>query len=228
MIRTLAVTVVAEDRGLLTTEELYAAAGVAPDSPPDDEVETSLEQLGESIAEDIMTECNIAAGESADSPPLPAVPTLLRETLTESFYEWPARRSLNLSRRHGVSITSVEEDGSAVSASDYTVNGEAGILRRLNGCWSGQVIVVVYAAGFASDRIPSDLKQFARELVASRYAAQQRDQFVKGETIEVVGVETRRLDYWVGDIPGGKSSGPIPASMAGRLKRYRNTEVAIG
>lgn len=216
MRRTLVVTTPAADTALLTIEELRAAAGVTGSAQ-----DSVLLGIAEGVTSDIMAECNIAAGLGANEP------TLLTETLTETFYDWAPRRDLVLSRRHNVAITSVAIDDSDIDSSEYVVNAEDGILSRIASTWCGAKIVVVYEAGF--DEAPASLKQTAREIFSSRYSESTRDDMVKSEIIEIPGVETKRRDYWVGAVPGQASSeGPIPATLSGRLKRFRNLETSIG
>jgi hypothetical protein len=211
---TLSVTTAASSLALLTLEELRAAAG--------DSAATDIELLamGLRIAAAVMSECNIAVGSGAE-------PTLLRETLTETFY-WPRRIDLVLSRRHNIVISSVTADGSVVAAADYIVDPESGILTRISGgypChWGGQTIVVVYQAGFSV--VPGDLKAAALDFFRASLNESGRDPFVKSESTEIPGVETKRFDYWVGSVPGSSDEGAVPDIVAGQLKRFRNMVMA--
>lgn len=212
---TLTITTPATEIDLMTIEEMRAAAGVSDGSQ-----DLLLRALAAGISADIMAECNIVVG-------LGAEPTLFTETLTETFYDWPARGDLVLGRRHNVAVTSVTIDDALTASDEYVVQAEHGILSRLAGYWSGSPIVVVYTAGFAA--APAGLKSVALELFSSRYSESQRDDFVKSETIEIPGVETKRRDYWVGNVPGQSSDeGPIPGVLSGRLKRFKNLERSIG
>lgn len=209
----LTVTTLASDLALLTIDELRAAAGVTDGSQ-----DVILSGLGLSIAASIMSECNIAVGAGSE-------PTLKQETLTETFY--PNGRSsceLILARRHNVAIVSVTEDGTALVTDDYSANPESGIIVRLSsGCpiyWCGRTIVIVYQAGFAT--IPADLKQAATDFFRSAWQERGRDPMVKAEEVNVPGLRDKRVEYWVGSVPGQSNEGPVPDVVSGQLKRYRN------
>lgn len=213
---TLVVTAAADDLQILTIEEMRVAAGLDKDDDSQDEL---IEARGLAVAADIVSICNIAVGEGAE-------PTLLKETLTETF-ECVDSRVLVLSRRHNVSVSSVTVDGSAVDAGTYSVNSESGILRRKSGLpfdrWRGSEIVVVYDAGF--EEPPAGLKQEALDRFASITSESERDPYVKGTSIETVGVETVRTDYWAGDLPGS-NSGSGGAAVPASLKRFYNAVIA--
>jgi hypothetical protein len=213
---TFVVTVPAEVTSLLTIQELRAAAGVNGSGS-----DAELTLLGDAVTADIMTECNVAIGEGEEPP------TLMRETVVQTFYGWASTRRLALARRHVAAVASVAVDGATVSPSDYVVSAERGILTHVGGRWCGRKIVVEYSAGFTT--IPPELRDVASDLVSSRYAWSRRDEFVKKETITVNDIETRSLEFFVGDSSSSTSeSGPIPASLAARLKRFCNEETAIG
>lgn len=210
---TLIVTTAASSLALLTIDELRAAVG---DSAATD---SDLLALGLRIAAAIMSECNIAVGSGAE-------PTLLQETLTETFY-WPRRIDLVLSRRHNIVISSVTVDGSALTATDYIVDPESGILTRISGgypCHWGGTVVVVYQAGFAT--VPGDLKAAALDFFRASLNESGRDPFVKGETTDIPGVESKTVTYWVGSVPGQSNEGAVPDIVAGQLKRFRNSVFA--
>lgn len=212
----LAITTPASSLALLTLAELRAAAD---DSAATD---ATLLALGLRIAASIMSECNIAIGAGGE-------PTLLQETLTETFY-WPKRCDLILARRHNIVVTSVtvDTDSPLVSGTDYIVNPESGILTRLSSgypcAWCGQTVIVVYQAGFAT--IPGDLKQAALDFFRATLNEAGRDPFVKSESVEIPGIETRRQDFWVGSVPGQSNEGAVPDIVAGQLKRFRKVVVA--
>lgn len=63
-------------------------------------------------------------------------------------------------------VSSVTEDGIAVAASSYRLDGPAGVLWRLNGVWirgEGNVDVV-YTAGWPLASVPGDVKRVALEM----------------------------------------------------------------
>lgn len=216
----LTITTPASELTLLTVAERRAAAG-ATDGSRDAE----LLALDLSISASIMSECNIAIGVGAE-------PTLRKETLTETFF-WPMGCDIVLSRRHNVVISSITNslvpgvaDDVVMDVGDYMVDPESGILTRLwigyPAEWYWQTVVVVYDAGF--ETIPADLKRAVTDFFRASLNEAERDPFVKSESIEVVGVDTVRRDYWVGSVPGTVSEGAVPDIVAGQLKRFRNPE----
>lgn len=212
----LTITMPADDLALLTDAEMRVAAGLgAGDSSQD----AALRALGLRVAASIMSECNIAVGSGGE-------PTLLRETLTETFRRVSKER-LILSRRHEVEITSVVEDDIALTADDYEVDPESGLLMRLSDdesiWWCARLVTVVYAAGF--DDVPGDLKQAALDFFRSSYMESSRDPLVKSERTDIPGVMEQERQYWVGSVPGQSNEGAVPDVVSGQLKRFRNMAV---
>jgi hypothetical protein len=211
----LVVTEAAESLQLLTIEEMRVAAGVTG-SGSDDQLAT----LGLRISASITSECNIAIGSGAP-------PTLLRETLTQT-YRHQRRTRLVLSRRHEIEVVSVDVDGEAVLPADCDVDPESGIMSRLvEDCpsrWIGSKIVVVYKAGFGT--IPGDLKMAATDFFRSSWLEGQRDPALKGFVEDIPGVLRTETQYWVGSIPGQTKEGPVPDIVSGQLKRFRNAGIA--
>jgi hypothetical protein len=211
MKRFLTVTTAASDHALLTIGEMRTLAGATDGSQ-----DVALTALGLRIAAAITAECNVAIGVGAN-------PTLLQETLTETFF-YVDGEILNLSRRFDVTITSVVEDDITLDTDEYLVEPESGFLNRLDTdgypCrWCAQKVVVVYQAGFAT--VPSDLKQAAMDTYRATYLEETRDPLVKRLREDIPGVREIETDYWVGTMPG-QSEGPIPAQVMGQLKRFRN------
>lgn len=207
----LAVTTPAAAIGLLSIEELRAAAGIG-----DNSFDTTLTALGLAAAGAIAAECQIAIGAGAE-------PTLLRERLTETFYG-VSGDGLVLARRHDVAVVSLTVDGTLLDAAQYLVDAEAGIIVRLSGAtvvrFCAQTVTVVYDAGFAT--APADLKRVAADLVRAQYREQVRDPLLKSERISVPDVRDVERQYWVGPIPGQASAGAVPDALASGLLRYRN------
>lgn len=207
----LTITAAASSLALLTTAELREAAGIGDNSQ-----DTRLAAMGLRIAAAIMSECNIAVGAGGE-------PTLLRESVTETFraVDGPI---LRLARRHQIEIASVVVDGSALNGDDYVVEPESGLLARMSGDraarWCAGKVVVEYAAGFTA--VPGDLKMAAMDFVRLAWSASTRDPLVKGIETDIIGVERRRTDYWVGSAPGTGGDGPVPDVVAGQLARFRN------
>jgi hypothetical protein len=150
----LVITTPAADPALLTIAQMRVAAKL---DPSDGSQDADLAARGLAVAAGIMAECRIAVGQGGD-------PTLLQETLTETFYSVEIDE-LMLARRHNVAITSITVDGTALTAGQWVLNSEAGILTfLLNDCprrWCARKIVAVYQAGFAT--IPDDLVAVAIE-----------------------------------------------------------------
>jgi len=212
MKRFLTVTTAASDHALLTIAEMRALAGVTDSSH-----DVTLSALGLRIAAAITAECNVAVGSGAN-------PTLLQETLTETFF-YVSSEVLNLSRRFDIVISSVVEDDITLDADEYLVEPESGFLNRLDADgypirWCAQKVVVVYQAGFAS--VPGDLKQAAMDFFRTTYLESSRDPLVKSAETDIPGVMREKFDYWVGAIPGQTNEGPVPDLVLGQLKRFRN------
>lgn len=182
----LTVTTAATDLTLLSQAELRAAVGVVDGSQ-----DTTLTTLGKRVASCIAKACRVASDGAVP-------PTLRLETLTETFRLNSRHVEIVLSRRPVISITSVTEDGNALTAADYELENGSGILRRLDGsdnpsCWAAAKIVVVYAAGWAT--VSDDLKLAATKLAATFWAEGQKiDPSLKRESIPGV-IEQ---EWWVG------------------------------
>lgn len=210
MNRTLTVTSAASDLHLLSIEEMRSAAGVTGSGQ-----DTALQAFGLTVAAAITSECKVATGEGAE-------PTLKRETLRETFRQvdiW----HLFLSRRHGVDITSITVDGTALEETEFEVAAESGKLTFLvedePAKWVANKVVVVYAAGFTT--IPGDLKMAASDFFRLGWLEKSRDPSLKSQEIDIPGVERVRSDYVVGVAPGQGMEGAVPSVVAGQLQRFR-------
>ncbi|CAN7295414.1 hypothetical protein LJR221_001438 [Agrobacterium tumefaciens] len=216
MRQSFSVTTPASNLSLLTIEQLRAAAGLADGDASRDE---ELNALGQSISTDIAVACNVA--DDGINPP-----TLLKETVSETFWVCHRPDELILSRRFISSIASVSEAGSVLAADAYFLDRGAGLLNRANSgrpwTWATGQLVISYDAGFAT--VPADLVAAATDLVRIRLSSSSRDPLVKSESIEVPDVQSRKLDFWVGALPG--ASGPVPAEILTRLSRYKNVVIA--
>ncbi|WP_339085978.1 hypothetical protein [Hyphomicrobium sp. ghe19] len=150
-----------------------------------------------------------------------------KETLKEHFRDVQCE-ALLLSRRHDVAITEIKFGDTDLASTEYEVDPEAGIVYRLlkgsTTFWSAAQIDITYEAGFAT--IPADLKMAAMDFMRLAWAEKDRDPSLKGETIEIPGVSTKRRDYWVGSVPGQSHEGAVPDIVAGQLMRYRNMVIA--
>jgi hypothetical protein len=212
----LVVTEKASDTLLAPIAVLRAAAGLAADDASRD---TELTALGQRISAEIVEACRIAVGEGAE-------PTLRKETLTETF-SGCCDDVLILSRRHNVKITSVTEDGNAVTIDARGLKSEAGLLERwVDGCrsrWWAKEIVVVYDAGF--DTSPPSLVGVVTDLARMRLSQASVDPLVKSVRVEVTDIDTVQTDRWVGATPGSEPNGALPAEIIARLSRFMNPVV---
>jgi hypothetical protein len=210
----LSVTTPASSLQLLTIEQMREAAGITGSGS-----DILLTAMGLRLAAAVTTECCVAVGAGAP-------PTLLRETLTET-YRMVYAPVIALSRRHEVEITSVTVDGVAVDPVDYVVDPESGLLTRLSGddpiSWQARKVVVVYAAGF--DTVPGDLAMSMMDFFRLAWLERGRDPMVKSERTDVPGVMERERQYWVGSVPGQSNEGAVPDVVAGQLARFRNFSV---
>ncbi|GAA2888073.1 hypothetical protein GGQ99_004790 [Aminobacter niigataensis] len=216
MIRSqLVVDVAADSLQLLSIEEMRAAAEISGSAS-----DSQLKAMGLEVAQAIMSECNIAVGKGAEH-------TLWQETLVETFY-WVLSDELLLSRRHDIELLSVVAGGVILADTEYQADPESGIMHRLCGDrpmeWRATRIVVTYKAGF--EAIPGDLKMAASEFFKLAWQNQKRDLALRSEVVDVPDVLRTEKNWWIGSVPGQSSDGAVPASIAGKLRRFRN--IAIG
>lgn len=211
----LLVTQPADERRLLSTEEMRLATGLATSDASQD---AALAMLNARISAEIVEACRIAIGNGAE-------PTLRRETLQERFrLERDDHGPLVLARRHNVEIVSVTVDGVALAAGDWLLDSEAGLLTRLRcgleSRWTGSIVLVNYHAGFTD--VPPDLVGAASDLVRLRRSEVARDPLTKRERVDVAGIEQIETEYWVSAAGASASSGPVPPELTQRLSRYVN------
>lgn len=218
----LVVTIPADDRNLLTPEQMRLAAGLAVD---DESMDEALAILNGVVSDQICDACAISIGNGAG-------PTLRRETLTETFrsrsiFNPRQRRNpppLYLSRRHDVEIVSITRDDVEEDAASYSVESEAGLVYRLardtHEVWTGREIVVVYEAGF--ETVPDGLVGAASDLVRHRRSEVSRDPMTKSHRVQVMGVDEVETQYWVNAAGSSAYSSPIPPDIAAKLARYMN------
>lgn len=207
----LVATTAAADLQFLSIEELRAAAGVADDSR-----DAELAVLGLRVAAAISDTCHIR-------PAVGSVPTLLRETLTETFRDDCGQVQIILSRRHEITVSSVVIDGITIDASGYEVDPDAGLLTRLREdrptVWRGNKVTVAYAAGFTV--VPDALKRAASEFLRHLWLEGTRDPSVKAREVEIVDIDRTRTEYWAGSIPGQGGDNTVPDFVAVQLARFR-------
>ena len=213
------VTAAASSTLLLTIAQLRAAAGL---QPTDNTRDPGLTELGKRISADIMTACQVAS--DGVHPP-----ALLSETISEVHWLRRSDDMILLGRRFVSSISTLTEAGTAVLTVDYSLDKEAGILERLREAapsrWSPGQVSVTYIAGFTPENLPGDLVGAAMDLARLRLSADSVDPLEKATTITIPDVETRRVERWVGAVPGS-ASGPLPEDIMARLTRFMTTVVA--
>ncbi len=136
--------------GLLTTAEARLALGLTDGSRDAD-----LDRMIARISAGIYKACKVASdGVNA--------PTLLSESITETFYlQFPLHTSIQLSRRRVSAITTVTEAGVELDPTVFVIERESGLLSRLGAltdisCWPKSIVIVDYIAGFIT--VPYDLK----------------------------------------------------------------------
>jgi hypothetical protein len=207
------VSVAAASRGLLTTAQLRAAAGLASGDTSQD---TSLAAMNLTVSDIITDWCRIA--EDGIEPP-----TLLQETLVETFYPECRGCRLYLARRFVGTISVVEAGTTLTEATHYTVDRARGIATRRSTdgtaiAWNAGKIVVTYQAGFAA--VPTPLADVAAEMVA-RKAGAARDPLMKRERVKVDGVSEVEQEFWA----DAKNDADITPDMAEKLSRYLPSQV---
>lgn len=130
-----------------------------------------------------------------------------RETVVQTERLARERGGLVLRRDILPAITSVTLDGVALTAgADYELDGS--LLWRLSAVgsttlrmnWCRGVVVVTYAAGFASvTDVPADLEQACLVLVTGMWRARGRDPLLRSEAAEGVG-SASYMDARAGDL----------------------------
>lgn len=155
--------------------------------------------------------------------------TLNRATLTETFWhdKYACVSSLVLSRAPVASITSVTVDDVAVDSGEYRLDGDGGIVFRLDDTgypdvWEfSKSVVVVYAAGYllpgeASRDLPAAIEAATVELVQSYWLSRGRDPTIRQEDVPGLGSVT----YWVGAVG---EAGELPPSVMSKIMPFRRT-----
>lgn len=139
-----------------------------------------------------------------------------RETLRQTERLASPVDVLVLQRDLGVTVTTVIEDGVALSAGDYERGGV--LLYRLRGdlrvLWTARTVVIEYQAGFAlPDDVPAALERACLDLLAGLWHGQGRDPAVRNETTEGVGA--------VGYFEHRADTLPLAVDRLAALERYR-------
>lgn len=151
--------------------------------------------------------------------------TLCRVTLQETFWEVGMAESLLLDRWPVASVTSVTVDDVALSASEYRLNGDAGILYRLDSTgypmsWcAAKSVIVLYAGGYllpgeTGRNLEKALEGACVDLVSSYWFARGRDPLIKSENVPGLG----SVEYWVGAVG---EAGELPPSVMSKISPFR-------
>lgn len=98
------------------------------------------------------------------------------------IYQWPVS-----------TLTSVVENGEALTASDYELDGS--LLYRLSTdertTWALGKIVVTYTAGYTTATCPADLKRACLDIAVNLHAVEGRDQTMRSINIP----DVRQISY---------------------------------
>ncbi|WP_371346472.1 hypothetical protein [Ancylobacter sp. IITR112] len=208
------VTVPAEDRKLLTIEQLREAAGLEAGDVSRD---GALESLGLAVADRIAQECAVTSDGVH-------IPTLKRETVSQTFRLSSSVSALILARRFVASVSSLTIDGVAAAASDYELAAAAGMTRRLYdgryGLWCPAVVVVSYQAGFSA--VPDDLALAAMQAVQEQWSAKNRDPLLKRDKVDGMGEQ----EFWIGGFGAAGSGSAFSPAVQAMLDPYRTVWVS--
>lgn len=105
-----------------------------------------------------------------------------QETVCETLRLDHSQREIALERYPVTAISTVVENATTIDASEYELNAESGLLRRLagdgsrNGHWPATRIVVNYTAGYdLPTRTPDGLKKAVTRLVQAYWHTADRD-----------------------------------------------------
>jgi uncharacterized phiE125 gp8 family phage protein len=141
--------------------------------------------------------------------------TLVAETVEQTFRSSGGRRGLMLARYPVASITSIMEGGLTLTADDYELDTDSGLVERLSGdrhsCWSSGTITVTYVAGYDIDEVPADFVQAVVTLIAQYRSQAGRDPLLRA--VDVVDIE--RLEYFPTTAAG------LPAPVLALIEPHR-------
>lgn len=124
--------------------------------------------------------------------------------------------SLQLSRFPVGTITSVTCDDETLTASDYTLNAQSGILFNLYDDniipWNYEKVTVVYKGGYAT--IPAAVADACVQMCVRRFLARGQDSAIQSE--EISGVASVRYFDRMSKVDG------FPSDIESLLAPYRN------
>lgn len=147
-----------------------------------------------------------------------------RETVTETYRLPTTLNALALSRYPLASITSVVEDDTTLTASQYETNDPAGLIYRVEDDvrqdWAAAKIVVTYVGGYELiDGLPFGIEQAAIALAKMLYFNASRDPMLR--SVDVPGVISE--SYAQPGVFGGLT-GALPGDVAALLDPYRHID----
>jgi hypothetical protein len=143
--------------------------------------------------------------------------TFVVETVRDDIFMRSCGETLLLSRFPVKEITSLSEDGSALTADDdYKVDPETGMIFRATSSgrltdWPAENISVTYQAGYSI--IPEDLEKAVLRIAAQSYANRKRDPSLRSIKIP----DVYEASFWVDG--NGRSS--MPADIQDIVEAYR-------
>ncbi|MGE0698784.1 MAG: phage head-tail connector protein [Hyphomicrobiaceae bacterium] len=142
--------------------------------------------------------------------------TFGKETVEETFRPDQCLGELILSRYPVVSIASISENGTTLSADDYEVDKDRGFVTRLHGTrpcyWSTCKTIVTYVAGYdLPASTPQALQQACLQLVKAFYLGADRDPLIRSESVTPMS----SASYFGG-------SDYLPPDVIGLLGQFRN------
>lgn len=152
--------------------------------------------------------------------------TFARETVTETFhYADSYHNRLFLSRWPVTEITAVDEDGTALISSDYTLDSSSGLIRRSDDVW-GTPLSVTYTGGYdLPNESPMALRQAALLMTREGYFAMSRGD----ASIRMISHKESRVIYFDPNAKsasvGSSSGSPARRAIGELLKHFMRFEV---
>lgn len=207
----LAISIPASDRTLISLEEAKVALGITGTGE-----DASLGILIESISDAIAQDCRVAM---AGNVP----PTLRAETLVETLRVEGRQSAILTSRRFiDPEAVSIVEAGSDLADGEFEVDASAGMITRLisdrAACWACGKIVVTYTAGF--DVVPTDLKRAVVLALREQRAGDTHDPLLKREDVDGLGEQ----EFWIGGLAKA-GGGAFSVQVSEMLAPYRATAI---
>jgi hypothetical protein len=178
------------------------------------------------LGDQITTASERIASHLRVSPANDGTNSLGRETLVETFYIDSAVESLVMSRHlprsWPMTISSVVENGTTLSGSDYLFNAATGIMNRKSGdeflSWPCGVVAITHIAGWklpndATPNLPQAIQDACIAWVKLARLSKTRDPMIKSENI-LSGL------YGYSMFQPSDAQGGMPEEVAGLLAPY--------